>query len=122
VGKDFSVDSQYYSAPHSPPCARYEGGEDDQRLLAVWTFVSGLIGGGENAVGISANVARLFDYKGQLVVAIRQPLLPHIEGLFRYAWEVVGNEPSENVEFVDVLSAAWNGCWSGRRFESDWKP
>lgn len=116
------MDAHYYSAPNAPPCARYEGGEGDQRLLSVWTFVSGLVGGGENAAGISANVARLFDYKGQLVVAVRQPIQPHVEGLFRYAWEVVGCEPPENTEFVDVRSADWDRYWSGRRFESNWKP
>ena len=116
------MEISYYSAPNSPPCARYEGGENDQRLLAVWTFVSGLVGGGSNAREIAAKIARVYDYKGQLVVALRHPLTPHIEGLFRYGWEMVGNEPQQNAEFLDVKSEEWERYWNSRRFESNWAP
>jgi hypothetical protein len=111
-----------YHAPHAPPCARYEGGENDNRLLAVWTYVAGLLGGEAAARKLSEDVARLYDYKGQLVVACRRTLAEAAQSSFRIAWVEVGCELSDNVEFCDVQSADWEKYWRNRRFESDWTP
>lgn len=116
------MDHLRYAHPTTPPCARYEGGEEDDRLIKVWTFVAGLVGGGANARDIGRKVARLYDYKGALIVATREKLSPHVEELFRHAWAEIGCEPEENVEFHDVRSRQWAHLWESRRFDSDWRP
>ena len=45
-----------------------------------------------------------------------------VKAHFRHAWEVVGKEPQDNVQFHDVGSQEWKSLWDARRFESDWKP
>jgi hypothetical protein len=117
-----NMNLHFNAAPFPPLCARYEGGENDQRLLAVWTFVSGLIGGGENSHTISKDIARLYDYKGILVVGLRSTLPDHVMALFRRAWEEVGCEMAENVEFLHVSTDEWKEHWGSRRFKSDWVP
>jgi len=116
------MDRCCYAHPSTPPCARYEGGEEDDRLIKVWTFVAGLVGGGANAQELGRQVARLYDYKGALIVATREKLTLHVEGLFRLAWAEIGREFEENVEFHDVHSRAWERLWGSRRFDSDWQP
>jgi hypothetical protein len=112
-----------YNIPSStPPCARYEGGEDDDRVTRVWIYVAGLVGGGANARELSGQIARLYDYKGSLIVAVRDGLPPDVEAFFRCAWEEIGHEPGELVEFLDVNSSEWQMYWGSRRFESDWQP
>jgi hypothetical protein len=105
-----------------PPCARYEGGEDDRRVSNVWHYVAGLLGGGAKADELSELIARLFDYKGELVIATRNPLPANIKQMFRQAWEYVGSEPPEHVYFFDVSSSDWATYWACRRFESNWMP
>ena len=105
----------------TPPCARYEGGENDERLNRVWIFVAGLIGGGANAEELGHKVARLYDYKGLLVVATRENIPQYVEELFRHAWAKIGWEPDDQVEFVDVNSDRWASLWASRRFDSDWR-
>ena len=65
------MDDLIYSLPNTPPCARYEGGENNARLTQVWTYVAGLVGGGRKADDLSKAIARLYDYKGSLIVATR---------------------------------------------------
>lgn len=117
-----SSDDFLYAAPSAPPCSRYEGGENDQRLLAVWTYVVGLAGGTECAALMKWDIARIHDHKGQLVVATKRPLGRVVEHFFRTAWKVVGHEPEENVEFLGADSTGWEDYWAGRRFNSDWEP
>ena len=116
------MDQPIYSPPSTPPCARYEGGENDQRLIIVWTYVAGLVGGGANAEDLGKKVARLYDYKGSLIVATRDSLPAYIEALFRGAWVTIGHEIEENVEFLHVRSDRWESLWGSRRFDSDWQP
>lgn len=118
------MDEHNYALSNTPPCARYEGGENDDRLIKVWTYVAGLVGGGSNADELGQKVARLYDYKGSLVVATRNRLPAHVEALFRHAWATggLGCEIEEHVEFHDVQSDKWKQLWDSRRFESDWRP
>jgi len=105
-----------------PPCARYEGGENDDRLWRVWAYVAGLLGGGANAKEVRKKIARLYDYKGTLVVALYGDLPPYIEATIRRAWAEIAYEVEENTEFVSVASSDWNTYWNSRRFDSDWEP
>lgn len=105
-----------------PPCARYEGGENNGRLIKVWLYVAGIVGGGPGADELSNKVARLFDYKGLLVVCTRDKLSTNVEAHFRNAWVEVGHEFEEHVEFADARSDRWERLWNGHRFESDWSP
>ena len=118
------MDEHIYALSNTPPCARYEGGENDDRLIKVWTYVAGLVGGGSKADELGRKVARLYDYKGLLVVATRSRLPARVEALFRDAWATVGlgREVPEQVEFLDVQSDRWELLWGSRRFESDWRP
>lgn len=111
-----------YTLLNTPPCARYEGGEYNGRLVKVWTYVAGLVGGVPYVGFLSQDIARLYDYKGLLVIATHIKLTPHIEALFRKAWVEVGCEFDDQVEFVSVRSERWKLLWSLRRFESDWRP
>ena len=111
-----------YSPPSTQPCARYEGGENDQRLISVWIYVAGLIGGSADAEDLGKKVARLYDYKGSLIVATRDSLSIDVEAFFRCAWVTIGKETKENVEFLPVRSDRWKSLWGSRRFESDWQP
>lgn len=104
------------------PCARYEGGENDGRVSAVFAFALGLIGTENIAAEIGSYVARVFDYKGDLVIATRKPLPASWKWAFRRAWEEAGYEVAENVHFLPVTSAEWEHYWAGRRFASDWRP
>ena len=110
-----------FALQNTPPCARYEGGENDARLIAVWTYVAGLVGGGLKADNLSRKVARLYDYKGALIVATRRKLEPYVEALFRKAWSELGKENEEDVEFPNVQSRDWERYWVSRRFKSDWQ-
>jgi hypothetical protein len=103
-----------------PPCARYEGGENDARLNNVWHFVAGLAFGKSEAIGRDLRVARLYDFKGFLIVGTRYSLTPYYEHLFRIAWSEAG-EVFDHVEFLDVHSERWKVLWGRRRFESDWQ-
>ena len=109
-----------YTLPNTPPCARYEGGENNDRLTKVWTYVVGLVGGDFRAKELGRSVARIYDYKGLLVIATRIKLTPYEEALFRKAWVEVGCEFADQVEFADVRSERWEQLWNLRRFESDW--
>lgn len=102
------------------PCARYEGGENDGRVSAVFAYALGLIGA--DVSKIKDHVARVYDYKGDLVLATRKPLPAAWEDAFRRAWEQVGREVAGNVYFPPVTSAEWDRYWRGRRFDSDWRP
>jgi hypothetical protein len=106
----------------SPMVARYEGGENDQRLLAVWQFVACITTHERTFKQLRRKIARLFDYKGELIVATRSALTKDEERLFRLAWWEVGNEAYENVQFHEVYSSDWECYWNSRRFESDWRP
>src|SRR5258708_20937968 len=107
---------------NAPPCARYEGGEDDDRLIKIWLFVAGLVGGGANMTHMGRQVARLYDYKGSLIVATRERLPARVEAMFRYAWSELGNETEEAVQFHDAASADWATLWGLRRFQIDSRP
>jgi len=104
-----------------PPCSRYEGGESNVRLIKVWVYVAGLIGGDIKAKYLSQKIARLYDYKGTLVVATHRNLSKKVEALFRKAWLEVGCEFEDNVEFCGVRDDRWKLLWDCRRFESDWQ-
>lgn len=108
-----------------PPCSRYENKDNsddgDERVVAVWAFTMGLLGG-LRLEDFGETIARLHDHKGTLVVATRRELPEDCRWAFRRAWEVIGSEPGENVEFIDVNSSEWRGCWGARRFESNWTP
>ena len=116
------MEESIYTLENTPPCARYEGGENNERLIRVWIYVTGLLGGSPKADELSQRVARLYDYKGDLIVAVRKELVPHIEAFFRKAWSEVGREFEEHVEFLNVDSERWDQLWRNRRFESDWQP
>ena len=111
-----------FALSNTPPCARYEGGENNDRLIKVWTYVAGHKGGYPLANLLSKKIARLYDYKGLLVVATYVGLPAPVEELFRKAWVDVGREFEDQVEFLNVRSARWEQLWSHRRFESDWRP
>ncbi len=121
VGTDRLGHTNAHTLQNTPPCARYEGGEDNARLIAVWAYVAGLVGGIHKADELSHKVARLYDYKGFLIVATRTGLNTNSEGLFRNAWSTVG-EFEEHVEILDVWSERWKHLWTSRRFGSDWRP
>ena len=108
--------------PWDVPCSRYEGGEDDDRVRFVFGYALGLLGGGETANATAQRIARLYDYKGTLYVAIRALLTREQQEAFRKAWAEAGYEVSENVEFTSITSPDWERVWDARRFDSDWKP
>jgi hypothetical protein len=53
-----------------PPCCRYENPKNaddgDERVIAVWAYAMGLLGGSDLA-DLNAKIARLYDYTGTLV-------------------------------------------------------
>jgi hypothetical protein len=106
----------------SPMAARYEGGENDQRLLDVYQFVAVIAAHEGTFERLRRKIARLYDYKGELIVATHSALTKDEEHLFRFAWEEIGCEIYGNVFFCDVYSSDWNGYWYSKRFESDWRP
>jgi len=106
---------------NAPPCARYEGGENDARLNNVWHFVAGLAYENPKAILSDRSVAHLYDFKGFLIVGTRANIGTYYENLFRLAWFEVGREFEDHVEFLDVHSERWKVLWGRRRFESDWQ-
>ena len=116
------MDEHIYALSNTPPSAHYEGGVNDSRLIQVWTYVAGLVGGRPKADELGRKIARLYDYKGLLVVATRSRLPARVEAFFREAWATVGREFEEQVEFHDVQSDRWECLWGSRRFKSDWHP
>ena len=116
------MDDLGHTLSPTPPCARYEGGENNDRLIRVWIYAAGLAGGGQKAAALGEKIARLYDYKGELVIATREDLSPDERSLFGRAWAEIGSEPAENVEFCDVRSETWERLWGAHRFASDWQP
>lgn len=110
-----------YALTSAPPCARYEGGENNERLIKVWDHVTGNPLAGHDITRLTEHVARLYDHKGFLFIVTRRDLPECIKALFRHAWATVGREFAEHVEFNDVRSNRWRQIWACRRFESDWQ-
>ncbi|MGN6534308.1 MAG: hypothetical protein ACTHKQ_01085 [Mesorhizobium sp.] len=104
------------------PCARYEGGEGEERVCAVFAYALGLIGTDGILKEIGGYVARVYDYKGDLIIATRKQLPASWRMAFKRAWAEMGNEPAENVQFLPVTSDDWDQYWGSRRFDSDWEP
>lgn len=111
--------TEYKLSIPRPPCSRYEGGEDNTRLIKVWDYVTGLLG--HDATHLATAVARLHDHKGELFIVTRRNLPERFKAIFRHAWAKVGHEFAERVEFNDVRSNRWRQIWACRRFESDWQ-
>jgi hypothetical protein len=116
------IDEPIYKLDNTPPCARYNVGENNDRLIKVWIYVAGLIGGVVEANELARKVARLYDYKGFLVVATREKFPARVEVMFRKAWAEIGHEFEDHVEFNDVHSDRWELLWGSRQFESDRQP
>lgn len=117
--EEINLNAPYYVLSSTPPCVHYEGGENCERLIRVWTYVAGLVGGGFNADDLGRKVVRLYDHKGFLFVVTHSRLTSRVEAVFRDAWVTVGREFEEQVEFLPVYSDRWKCIWGRRRFESD---
>ena len=69
-----------------PPCSRYENPENaddgEERVIGVWAYAMGLLGGAQQD-SFNAKIARLYDYKGTLVVALRGDLPEDCRWAFR---------------------------------------
>ena len=85
------------------------GHEDSARLSLAWAHFTGLVGGGSKAEELGQNIAALFEIKGDLVVLTRKSLSADIETLFCRAWDTVGGEKGQQVEFFDEKSDQLEG-------------
>ncbi|KAB0680306.1 hypothetical protein [Aureimonas leprariae] len=103
------------------PCMRYEGGEDE-RLCVVLAYALGLIGTRHIVTEASRSIAKIYTYRGELVVATNQPLPASWRMAFERAWEEVGYEPADSVSFVNVDASEWDGFWRHRSFDGDARP
>ena len=108
----------------APYCIRYEDNPSD-RVLMVWAFACGLLGGGAKVNAFTRSIKYLYDYKGTLYVAWSEAEpdasyrhdRDHIfRRVLREAWEDMGNEPAECVQFVALGSDDWLTVWESRRF------
>lgn len=119
LGKETKM-VDHYSAP---VCLRYESdGEEDRRVLLVWAIACGLVGGGEAAGDMTAQIACLYDHKGILFVVLHDgETLRWIEPHLRKAWECMGGEVADNVEFVALSSDHWRSVWNSRRFDKPYR-
>lgn len=106
-----------YKPNFSPPCSHYEFGEGSDRVERIWIYVSGRVGGGVHSNKLGRKLTRLHDHKGDLFVVSWEPLTIGEQHVFREAWEMIGRELSENVEFVPPTSEHWNRIWNSRRFD-----
>lgn len=98
------------------PCSRYEGGEGEARVCAVFAYALGLIGTEGIIKLISNYIDRVHDHKGDLVVATKKDLPASWQMSSRRAWVEVGYEVSSNVHFLPVTSKGWEDYWASRRF------
>lgn len=88
-----------------PHVFRDGDGFGDERLMSVHLFTAGAVREAfPSAFGseLNDNVLRLHDHEGVLTVFTDGPIPKRMKEIFREAWEVVGEESKENVEFVDV--------------------
>lgn len=87
-----------------PPCTRYdEEGTDNARVRNCLLWAMGKAGVSWNGI---MTIEALHDYKGMLHVVSRYWDGPLFEALAE-AWEVVGIESKENVEFLHPQSRRW---------------
>ena len=87
----------------------YYGNKDSARLSLAWAHATGLVGGGSKAEELGQNIAALFETKGDLVVLTRKSLSADVETLFCRAWDTVGGEKGQLVEFRDEKSDQLEG-------------
>jgi hypothetical protein len=111
-----------------PPTSRH----DDQQASAdreqpnrvvreTFVFAMGMLYGLGGARDMPERIARMHDHKGCLGVACWRPLTANMTIAIRRAWEEVGMEAGENVDFIPVGSEAWDYYWPSR-FPSNWTP
>lgn len=104
-----------FSPCRLPPCSRYDEGEENPRLIATFFYAAGM-GNPDMLNDLRAKIARLHDHKGLLFVVYKAPLVPIEQWVLSCAWEEVGAEPKENIEFIAETDSKWISVWDSRRF------